>query len=87
MNSNDNDTNIVKLVRKEKKPEPKPKKTKQVVASVSLKDRDIALHFPQADFTLLLKPRSAFELTMLLLQAIRTGADKYGAKDKNDDES
>ena len=85
MNSNDNETNVIKLERKEKPQTKKPKTQKQVVATVSLKERDISVHFPQAEFTLMLKPRAAFELAMLILQAIRAGADKYLPKDKQDD--
>lgn len=71
--ANDNNENIVKLKFKEKK----VKQQKQVVASVYLHQKDIGLNLPQAGSTIILKPRAAYELALLLLQAIKAGADKY----------
>lgn len=89
MVSNDNDTNIVSFKiaeqRRDQPHPPKELKQKQVVATVSLRDRDVSLTFPQADLTIVLKPRAAFELAILILTAIRAAAEKYGTKEPEDD--
>lgn len=78
--ANDNGTtNIVKIKFDKAQ---KVTQKKKVVASVFLHQKDIGLNLPQVDTTLVLNPRAAYELALLLLQAIKAGADKYTPKDK-----
>lgn len=74
----DKEDNIVKLRFKETK----VKQKKQVVASVFLQEKDIGLHLPQIGSTVMLKPRAAYDLALMLLKAIKVSADKYLKKDE-----
>lgn len=90
MSANDNITNIIKLQKKQKKEEPsqKPKGPRGPLVSVFLRGRDVCLHFPIPDYTLILRPAAAYDLALIIFKAIKAGALKHLPKEyKPNDES
>lgn len=89
MTANDNETNLVKFKKKQKKVEPsKPQPKRGPLVQVFLRDRDVCLHFLVPDYTLVLRPNAAYDLALLLLKAIKAGALRYLPKeDRPNDET
>lgn len=87
MTANDNTTNVVKLKKKKKKEELKKETSKpSILASVFLRGHDVCIFFPVPQYTLVLRPKAAYDLALLILSAIKTGAERFLKDDNNDED-